>query len=86
MRQVIREDVSVHLVYDRKTQTVTPKHLRWQGQLHTISKVGLHHTYRRGRTLMHVFSVTDGTTFFRLELDTDNLHWTLMEVSDGEPD
>ena len=86
MRETIREEVSVNLVFDRATKRAAPKHLKWQGRLHTVTQVGLHHTYRRGRTLIHVFSVSDGTTFFRLELNTENLHWLLTEVSDGEPD
>jgi len=86
MREILHEEISVNLVFDRATKRAVPKHLKWQGRLHTVTQVGLHHTYHRGRTLIHVFSVTDGTTFFRLELDTENLHWLLTEVSDGEPD
>lgn len=86
MRETLRERVSVNLVFDNKSKQVIPKHLMWQGRLHTITQVGLHHTYRFGRTLIHVFSVTDGTTFFRLELNTETLHWFLTEVSDGQPD
>jgi hypothetical protein len=86
MRETLREEVSVNLVFDHKRKRVTPRHLKWQGRLCIITQVGLHHTYRRGRTLFHVFSVTDGTTFFRLELDTETLHWILTEVSDGQPD
>jgi hypothetical protein len=33
--------------------------------------------------LLHYFSVTDGTLDFRLQCDTDTLHWTLEEVTDG---
>lgn len=86
MREIIQEKVSVTTVFDSGTNQVIPKHLMWQGRLHTINQVGLHHTYRTGRTLIHVFSVTDGTTFFRLELNTESLHWLLTEVSDGHPD
>ena len=86
MREIIQEKVSVTTVYDSGTNQVIPKHLKWQGRLHTINQIGLHHTYRTGRTLIHVFSVTDGTMFFRLELNTENLHWLLTEVSDGHPD
>ena len=86
MRETIQEKVSVTTVFDSGTNQVIPKHLKWQGRLRTINQVGLHHTYRTGRTLIHVFSVTDGTTFFRLELNTENLHWLLTEVSDGHPD
>jgi hypothetical protein len=86
MRETVQEKVSVITVFDSGTNEVIPKRLKWQGRLHTITQVGLHHTYRTGRTLIHVFSVTDGTMFFRLELNTENLHWSLTEISDGHPD
>ncbi len=86
MRETLCEKVSVNLVFDCKTKRVTPKHLKRQGRLYTIIQVGFHHTYRSGRTLIHVFSVADGTMFFRLELNTETLHWLLTEVSDGQPD
>ena len=86
MRETLREKVSVSLVFDSRTNRVIPTHLRRQGRLHTITQVGFHHTYRTGHTLIHVFSVTDGTMFFRLELNTETLHWCLSEVSDGYSD
>lgn len=85
MHEAIHEKVSVNLVFNCKTGQVLPKHIRWQGRPYTITQVGLHHTYRSGRALIHVFSVSDGTMFFRLELNTETLHWTLNEVSDGQP-
>ena len=62
----------------------TVKSLEYAGHEHQIEKLGLHHTYRAGRTLYHVFSVASKDLFFRLVLDTDNLLWKLTEVSDGE--
>ena len=86
MRETLQEKVSVNLVFNCKTGQILPKHLGWRGRSYTINKTGLHHTYRSGRVLIHVFSVSDGTMFFRLELNTETLHWTLNEVSDGLPD
>ena len=61
-----------------------PQKVWYGGREHLIEKIGLHHTYRAGRTLYHVFSVASSDLFFRLVLDTDNLLWKLTEVSDGE--
>ena len=83
MNEVINEKVSVVLVYDRQKNNVMPYRLRWQGRDFKITKLGFHHKYRLGRTIQHIFSVTDGNTFFRLRLDTDTLQWTLEEISDG---
>lgn len=77
--------VSVVFFYDHKTSKVRPLRVRWDGREYTIVKVGLHHSYRQGRTLFHVFSVASDAVFFRLVLNTDNLFWRLQEVSDGQP-
>ncbi len=75
MLQRIDEDVVV-------TFKTVPIEVTWQGRKYEITKVGLHHTYRKGRTLFHVFSVESPTLFFRLVLNTDNLYWRLEEISD----
>ena len=63
---------------------VIPKSVTWRNRTYEIIKVGLHHTYRQGRTLYHVFSVSTRTTFLRLVLNTDDLHWVLEEISENE--
>lgn len=63
-----------------------PVSLTWSGRTYPILKLGLHHTYREGITRHHIFSVVSQDLFFRLNLNADNLSWTLEEVSDGLPD
>jgi hypothetical protein len=86
MIEKVSVPVSVSLAFDSKKRKVVPKWVIWNGRLYPIAKVGLHHTFRRGRTLYHVFSVASKSLFFRLVLDTENLHWRLEEISDGLPD
>ena len=38
---------------------------------------------KQGKKLLHIFSVSNNSLAFRLELDTETLFWTLQEVSDG---
>jgi len=85
MIQKISAPVSVQLVYDHRLCTVAPRQIFWDGKTIRVSKVGMHHTIREGRTLFHIFSVTSQDLFFRLKLDTDNLFWTLEEIADGLP-
>ena len=85
MLEKISIPVSVTLVFDHTQCKVVPKQLVWNKRLYPVVKVGLHHSYREGRTLFHVFSVASKTLFFRLVLNTDNLHWRLEEISDGLP-
>lgn len=80
---MIDEHVSVLLWSNHNTRVVAPYSLTWQGRTYKIQKVGLHHTTREGRTLLHIFSVTDGTTFFKLQMNTETLLWRLLEVDDG---
>ncbi len=86
MFQPLGDPVSVILTYNHKTALAMPRSIEWGSRIYPILKLGLHHTYRRGKTLFHVFSVTSDGLFFRLELNTDSLHWELKEVSDGLPD
>ena len=85
MIQKLSVPVSVSLVFNHKTRQVYPKSVLWEGKLHPIAEVGLHHTFYKGKTLYHVFSVSTQSTFFRLVLDTQTLHWQLEEISDGLP-
>ncbi len=85
MIQNISESISVSFVFDSQKRSVEPKVLVWNKKLYTVKKVGLHHKFRQGRTLYHVFSVASKNLFFRLVLNTESLHWQLEEISDGLP-
>ena len=86
MIQRISEPVSVVTTYNAQVRSVRPLSLKWGRHEYSVSQVGLRHTYRDGITRHHVFSVVGGNLFFRLNLNTDTLSWTLEEVSDGLPD
>lgn len=60
-----------------------PKWVSWKNKVYKVEKVGLHHTFREGRVLYHIFSVVTETLFMRLKLDTETLNWKLEEISDG---
>ena len=86
MIQKILTPVSVELVCDHRRHTAHPRKILFNGRVFPIIKIGLHHTYREGRDLFHIFSVVSDSLSFRLKLDTTNLFWTLEELSDGLPD
>ena len=85
MLELINERVSVIMKYDRGTSVVMPVKMRWQAKDYLINKLGYYHRTREGRTIQHIFHVTDGLLDFRLRLDSDTLHWTLEQVSDENP-
>ena len=73
----IDEKVTVGMVND------CPKYVLWKGKSHTVTKIGLHHVFRNGKTLYHIFSVLSGSLFMRLKFDTDNLSWRLEETEEN---
>lgn len=77
----IEEPVSVKLVYSSLKKTVYPEVIYWRKRIYKITKLGLHHTFKEGKTLKHIFSVTSDNTSFRLCLDSETLHWVLEEIS-----
>jgi len=79
----IKEPVSVSFIYDSDKNKVYPKKLFWKGRLYSVRQVGLHHVFKKGSTLFHVFSVSSESLFFRLILDTKNLSWKIEEISNG---
>lgn len=83
MPEAINESVSVALFSNHTTNKILPVRLYWQGRKYHLNTVGLHHTYHVGNVLMHVFSVTDGATFFRLELNAEALTWKLLDIETG---
>lgn len=85
MTQKLSEPVTVEFLSDGSSRRLLPKSIYWNGRLYQITKVGLRHTHRQGRTLFHIFSVLAHTLYFRLSLNTDNLLWQLEEISDGLP-
>ncbi|MDD2823179.1 MAG: hypothetical protein PHQ59_03790 [Candidatus Daviesbacteria bacterium] len=84
MIQKINAPISVNLVYDHKRKSVYPKYIHWDSKTYQVTKIGLHHTYHLGKTLYHVFSIDTPTLFFKLVMNTENLHWSVEEIADGE--
>jgi hypothetical protein len=71
---VINERVTVGMVNN------TPKYVIWRGRNYTIQEIGLHHRFRKGKDLYHIFSVVASSIFMRLRFDSENLSWVLEEI------
>lgn len=83
MIEKINSPVSVKLVCDSKNKKIYPEMIIWNQKEYFIKKIGLRHSYRRGKVLYHVFSVSSETLFFRLVFNTENLYWRLEQIADG---
>lgn len=84
MLRSLDEGVSVIVRHNHKSLKTEPVKIRWGSRDYVVTKIGYHHTFHTGRVLYHVYSVIAGALFFRLELNTENLHWRVKEVADGE--
>ncbi len=76
----IDECVSVDLLSNHIKNIAYPWVLHWRGARYMMIKIGLHHTLREGRVLIHIFSVTDGISQFKLRFDSETLGWKLLEI------
>lgn len=82
MIEKVSVSVTVAAIFDHEKKCLIPKWVRWKEVSYPIMKVGLHHWYREGRVLMHVFSVVGKRVFFRLVLNSETLLWKLEEIGD----
>lgn len=85
MKEKINQEVSVVMYYSAKHKRTLPRLLQWQNKDYTLGEVDYYHTYMEGRDKQHVFELTDkdSTLWFRLRLDSSNLHWHLEAIHDG---
>lgn len=85
MREKVNEEVSVVMYYSASKRLAQPYSIGWQNKEYKVGKIGYYHTLKDGATLHHIYELidTEETLWFRLNLDTSNLHWTLEAIHDG---
>lgn len=85
MREKINEEVSVIMYYSAKKRSALPYKLIWQSTEYKVGKIGYHHKIYDGKVAHHIYELVDSreTMWFRLNFNTDSLHWLLEAVSDG---
>lgn len=85
MKEKINEEVSVVMYYSAKHKTFVPSLVQWKNKDYELEKVGYHHSYMDGRERQHIFELCDksSTLWFRLRLNTSNLHFILEATHDG---
>lgn len=88
MRQIIDEEVSVVMYYSSRKKYASPHLISWQNREYEVGSIGYHHKTKSGQVAHHIFELVDKTKtiWMRLNFNTDNLHWILEVVSDGNAD
>jgi hypothetical protein len=77
----LNEPVSVTLMYNHHQHKTIPIELMWRGRHYPVTKIGLRHTFRSGRDLVHTFSVVCQSQSFKLNFHTADLTWKLKEIA-----
>ena len=86
MIQDVSAPIGVCAIYNHRKNTSLPVKLSWDGREYLIKKTGLHYSFRKGKTLFHVFTVSTESLFFKLVLNTDNLFWSVEQIGDNLPE
>jgi hypothetical protein len=61
-----------------------PRRMEYGGREITFTETGLRHPTIKGRRMVHIFDMTDGSADYRLEFDAEALNWTLVYVADKQ--
>ncbi len=85
MTEHIEEEVSAIVIYQAGKPNPLPWKVKWKNRYFTFKQVDLCHPVWEGKTLHYVYSVCNGTNYFRLDYNTRSQHWFLTEISDGLP-
>ena len=87
MKDKIDEEVSVLMFYSARHKKFVPNLLRWRNNDYELGEVDYQHSYMEGRDRQHIFELAnkDQTIWFRLRLDSSNLHCILEATHDGNP-
>ena len=85
MKEKINEEVSIVSYYSAKRKQAVPYLMHWQGKDYALGPVNYYHNYMEGQDKQHIFELTDKeqSLWFRLRLNSANLHWTLEAIHDG---
>lgn len=78
MHQLLNDPIDV--IVEFRGNFVRPTHIRWNGRQYITKHVHLVHGAREGHKQLYYFSVTDNTTYMKLQLDTSTLAWRIVEM------
>jgi hypothetical protein len=82
---LINKRVKMLVVYSDQDGLVScmPKRMMYKGKEYNFTELGLKHPTAKGKRMIHVFDMTDGSADYRLEFDAESLTWTLMYILDN---
>ena len=78
MLEQINEPIEVIVKFAR--DQVVPVKFLWQTKEYLVKKVNLVYSRSEGKTKFYFFAVSDNANYFKLQLNSDTLSWTLLET------
>lgn len=85
-RVVVNEEVVISSVYFKNKEEIEtyPKQMEFAGETYTFLNSGWRYLVHKGKEVVKIFSVTDGSLDYRLKLDPTESHWTLLEIKPAQ--
>jgi hypothetical protein len=83
MFQKYDDNVNVIAAFSRGPKNsvkVVPHIVDWRGRRYRVDHFGLYHPARRGNQNFHVFELSSGPLWLKLELNPETLEWKLRET------
>ncbi|MBX4187859.1 MAG: hypothetical protein KW793_01850 [Candidatus Doudnabacteria bacterium] len=77
MYEQINDPVQVATLF--KDGEVKPLKFLWKGKEFLVRSVNLAYSRFEGRAKVYYFAVSDRNNYFKLQFNSDNLIWTLLE-------
>jgi hypothetical protein len=83
---IINQRVEVVAVFKKDTpagRICFPARMKYKNQQIEFRELGLKHPTAKGKRMVHVFDMSDGTNDYRLEFDAEDLSWNLVAIMEG---
>ena len=83
-RATINKEVNITAWYFRNRSGLTsyPKRMEFNRQEYTFAE-GLRYLVQKGRNVVQLFDMTDGTHKYRLKFEPSQEVWTLVSITGG---
>jgi hypothetical protein len=78
MYEQVNDRVQVASVF--KDGGITPLKFMWNGREFPVKTINLAYSGFEGRSKIYYFAVSDQNNYFKLQFNSDNLVWTLLEL------
>jgi hypothetical protein len=83
----INERVDVVSIFNsaaKENYFCVPYKMKYKKQEIIFLKLAMRHPTAKGKRMIHVFDMSDGTNDYRLEFDAERLIWSLISMVPGD--